>query len=113
MKNEYKSNLLLKLLKLPALIFFLLALSYNVKAQYADPQFVCYGSPINLYCGGLYGCDLPDLPIFGQTCLAPGLRMIKTLLFCREVPDTIQDHFIYLLNICQWIVFRSSDCLFA
>ena len=49
MKTFYKKNLLLKLLKLPALIFFLLALSYNVRAQQAVPNPICYGQPINLF----------------------------------------------------------------
>ena len=49
----------MKTLKLPALIFFLLALSYNVNAQYASPSRVCYGSPIYLFCGGGPGCGVP------------------------------------------------------
>ncbi|MFZ4414626.1 MAG: SprB repeat-containing protein, partial [Bacteroidales bacterium] len=58
MKTVYKKTLMWKYLKLPALIFFLLALSYNVKAQVATPRYVCYGSPINLFCATLYGCGL-------------------------------------------------------
>jgi len=34
----------------------MLALSYNARSQFALPNPVCYGQPINLYCGGLFGC---------------------------------------------------------
>jgi len=58
MKTFYNKILSLKILKLPALIFFLLALSYNVRAQYALPPVVCDGQPIQLFCGGLPGCGV-------------------------------------------------------
>ncbi len=34
----------------------MVALSFNVKAQYASPSVVCYGENIYLFCGGLFGC---------------------------------------------------------
>ena len=58
MKTFYKINLFMKLLKIPALIFFLLAFSNSVKSQYADPSVFCYGVPIHLFCGGLNGCGV-------------------------------------------------------
>jgi hypothetical protein len=56
MKTFYNQITLKRLKLLPALIFFLLALSYNVRAQKAVPNPVCYGAPINLQCATLAGC---------------------------------------------------------
>ena len=56
MKTLYLKTTMKVLSLLPALIFFMLALSYNARSQTADPNPVCYGQPINLLSGGLYGC---------------------------------------------------------
>src|SRR5665647_2299923 len=60
MKTLYLKTTMKLLRRLPALIFFLLALSYNVRSQNAQPNPVCYGQPINLFCAGLYGCGATD-----------------------------------------------------
>ena len=59
MKTFYNKILFLKVLKLPALLFFLLALSYNVKAQKVEPNPICFGGDIKLFCDDLTGCGLP------------------------------------------------------
>ncbi|MEI7726139.1 MAG: T9SS type A sorting domain-containing protein [Bacteroidota bacterium] len=58
MTTLYK-NLLMKASMFMGFLFFLLALSYNVKAQTADPNPVCFGGDINFKCAGLDGCDMP------------------------------------------------------
>ena len=58
MKTFY-NKIMMKLLRLlPALIFIMLALSYNVRAQEVDPNPVCYGQDINLKCTGFPGCGV-------------------------------------------------------
>ena len=58
MKTIYAKNLFIKLLKCNVFTFLLVTLSFNVKAQYSSPQVICFGEPIHLYCGGLFGCDV-------------------------------------------------------
>ena len=47
------------LFKTACLLLLISAFSLNTAAQTAIPSNVCYGAPINLYCGGLTGCGLP------------------------------------------------------
>ena len=58
MKTVYKKTLMWKYLKLPALIFFLLALSYNASAQALVPNKICYGAPINMTCTNPLNCSV-------------------------------------------------------
>jgi len=58
MKTLYLKTTMKLLRLLPVLIFFMLALSYNARSQYASPNPVCYGQPINLFCS-LSGCEVP------------------------------------------------------
>ncbi len=58
MKTLYLKTTMKLLRLLPVLIFFMLALSYNARSQFASPNPVCYGQPINLFCS-LSGCDVP------------------------------------------------------
>ena len=57
MKTLYLKTTMKLLRLLPALIFFILALSYNARSQYADPNPVCYGQPIHLFCS-MAGCGI-------------------------------------------------------
>ncbi|MCX6304741.1 MAG: T9SS type A sorting domain-containing protein [Bacteroidetes bacterium] len=57
MKTLYLKTTMKLLRLLPVLIFFMLALSYNARSQYASPNPVCYGQPINLFCS-LTGCEV-------------------------------------------------------
>ena len=66
MKTFYKKMNFLKLLKLPALIFFMLALSYNVKGDGWSPMGVqCYGTQIQLFL-----CAIPVPPNYCDSTIA-------------------------------------------
>ncbi|MCX6268225.1 MAG: SprB repeat-containing protein, partial [Bacteroidetes bacterium] len=58
MKTLYLKTTMKLLRLLPVLIFFMLALSYSARSQYALTNPVCYGKPIELRCS-LEGCNYP------------------------------------------------------
>ncbi|MDP1623767.1 MAG: SprB repeat-containing protein, partial [Bacteroidales bacterium] len=57
MKTLYLKTTMKLIRLLPVLIFFMLALSYNARSQFASPNPVCYGQPIYLFCS-LSGCEV-------------------------------------------------------
>ncbi|MEI7898380.1 MAG: SprB repeat-containing protein, partial [bacterium] len=74
MKAIYKHGMLMKLLKIPAMVFltlFLLAVSYTATAQTSSPANpICQGVSIQLNCTGQGGCDVPGA-IYSWTATDP------------------------------------------
>jgi len=58
MKKIYTKGIFNWLVRWNAIILCVLTFSGAVKGQYSYPQILCYGDPINLFCGGLPGCGL-------------------------------------------------------
>ena len=59
MKTLYLKTTMKLFWLLPALIFFMLALSYNARSQDVLKTPVCYGDPIQFICNYPAGCDNP------------------------------------------------------
>ncbi|MCX6267404.1 MAG: T9SS type A sorting domain-containing protein [Bacteroidetes bacterium] len=59
MKTIFRTLISMQWIRVLSVILFVLVLSNNAKSQYASPNPVCYGEPINLFCN-LPGCGVPD-----------------------------------------------------
>lgn len=100
MKAIYKQGMLMKLLKIPGLVFlmlFLFAVSFTATAQTSSPANpVCYGVSVQLNCTGLAGCGVPGA-IYSWTAQDPDYSSsLMNPLVVQGDPDGYKTQIFYL-----------------